>query len=64
MKKRITCILGIMILATSLAGCGEKKEEATTTQEVVAETSGHTVDGEATTDEVTTEDTTEEAKWR
>ena len=60
MKRKISCILGVIMLAASLSGCGEKKEEAITTQEVVTETSGHTVDGEATTDEVTTEDTTEE----
>lgn len=62
MKRKISCILGVIMLASSLAGCGEQNEEATTTQEVVAETSGHTVDGEAATDEVTTEDTTEEVK--
>ena len=61
MKKRITCILGIMILATSLAGCGEKKEDTTTTQEVATEIAAT---DEATTEAVDdiTEATTEAAK--
>ena len=48
MKKKISCILCIVMLVASLAGCAEKKEEATTTQEVDTET--------VATDEVTTEE--------
>lgn len=61
MKKKISCILGIVMLAASLSACGEKKEDATTTQEVATETAAT---DEAATDEVDdiTEATTEAAK--
>lgn len=64
MKKKISCILGVMVLAASLAGCGEKKEEQSTTQQVGTETVQGTEDGQvaAEDDQVQEEDTTEETK--
>lgn len=64
MKKKISCILGVMVLAASLAGCGEKKEEQSTTQQVGTEIVQGTEDGQvaAEDDQVQEEDTTEVAK--
>lgn len=62
MKKKISCILGVMVLAASLAGCGEKKEEQSTTQQVGTETVQGTEDGQVQNEEADADGTTEEVK--
>lgn len=62
MKKKISCILGVMVLAASLAGCGEKKEEQSTTQQVGTETVQGTEDGQVQNEEADADGTTEETK--
>lgn len=60
MKKKISCILGVMVLAASLAGCGEKKEEQTATEKVGTETAQGTENGEAQKEEADADSTTGE----